>query len=291
MLVEVLDRLGLFHLHHDPGAAGGDALGLGDVLGALHEGQADVFDAERQDEVEVGAVLGGQGRDRQGDVGDVDALAVGQRAADDDFGLEVVGAGAGDAQAELAVVEQQGGADLGGGDDFLVRQVDAADVARGGVEVEPEGLAGLQLHAAGLELADAQLGALDVGEDADGAADAAFDLADHADARGVVFVGAVGEVEAEDVGAGAVEAFDDLDGGGGGAERRDHLGAAAAAQGGAGAMRAYPSGFGAGGSVRSGRRMRVSTPRMRATSPTRSSGTRAIARRRRWRCRARWRCG
>ena len=61
--------------------------------------------------------------------------------------------GAGDAQAQLAVVQQQRRADLRRGDDFLVRQVHAADVARGGVEVEPEGLAGLQLHAPGLELA------------------------------------------------------------------------------------------------------------------------------------------
>jgi hypothetical protein len=106
-------------------------------------------------------------------------------------------------EAELAVVEQEVGADAGGGDDLGVGELDAADVAGHGVEVEAEGLAGLELDAAGLEAADAELGALDVGEDADGAVILVLELAaDHAEALGVVLVGAVAEVEAEDVGAG-----------------------------------------------------------------------------------------
>ena len=63
--VESLDRLRLFHLGHEPGAAGGDAARLGHVLRALHEGKADLLDAVLQREGEVRAVLLGQRRDRQ----------------------------------------------------------------------------------------------------------------------------------------------------------------------------------------------------------------------------------
>ena len=57
-----------------------------------------------------------------------------------------------------------------------------------------------------------------------------FQRADDADALRVVGVGAVAEVEAEHVGAGAVQALDHLRRGGGGAERGDDLGPPPAAE-------------------------------------------------------------
>ena len=57
-----------------------------------------------------------------------------------------------------------------------------------------------------------------------------FQRADDADALGVVGVGAVAEVEAEHVGAGAVQPLDHLRRGGGGAERGDDLGPPPAAE-------------------------------------------------------------
>jgi hypothetical protein len=95
--VEALQGLGFFQLAHDRGATGGDGAGLGDILGALDEGQADPVDTLGEDEIKVPPVLGRQRGDGQDDIRHVDALAVRERAADDDFGLQMVGANAGDA--------------------------------------------------------------------------------------------------------------------------------------------------------------------------------------------------
>ena len=137
---------------------------------------------------------------------------------------------AGDAQAQFAVVQQQGGADAGGGHDLRVGQLHALRVAGHGGQVEPEALPGLQRDAAGLEAADAQLGPLHVGEDADRAADLLLQRADGGDEGGVVLVGAVAEVQAEDVGAAPEQAAQHLGRGAGRAERGHDLGAPAAAQ-------------------------------------------------------------
>ena len=92
-------------------------------------------------------------------------------------------------------------------------------LARRLVEVQAEGLARLQHRLAAFHLADAQLGPLHVGENADGALDLRLDLADGFIARAVVVVTAVAEVEAEDVGAGAEQLADLFLGRAGGAER------------------------------------------------------------------------
>ena len=70
------------------------------------------------------------------------------------------------------------------------------------VQVEPERLAGLQMHPPAAERADAQLGALHVGQDADRPVEFFLQLADHGEAGGVVLVRAVREVQPEHVGAG-----------------------------------------------------------------------------------------
>ncbi len=95
---------------------------------------------------------------------------------------------AGHAQAQLAVIQQQRGADGGGGDDLGVRQVDAPAVAGRRVQVEPEGLAGLQMHPPAGEAADAQFRPLHIGQDADRAVEPLLQLADHGDAGGVILM-------------------------------------------------------------------------------------------------------
>ena len=79
-----------------------------------------------------------------------------------------------------------------------------------------------------LELAGADLGALEVGEDADWLVLLLRDGADHADELCFLLVGAVGEVEPGDVQAGADELAEDLRGAGCGAESCDDLGATGA---------------------------------------------------------------
>ena len=73
---QVVQRLRLLQLGHDPGAAVCDGAGLGHVLRALHEGQAYVIHAALQGEAQILVVLLGQRRDRQHHVWHVHALAV-----------------------------------------------------------------------------------------------------------------------------------------------------------------------------------------------------------------------
>ena len=133
-------------------------------------------------------------------------------------------------QAQLAVVQQQRAADRGRLDDLRMRQVDARGTAWRRVQIELESLAGLQLHAPAGEIADAQLRALHVGENADRPVEAVLELADHGEARGVILMRAVAEVEPEHVGAGLEQPRQHLRRGARGAEGGDDLRASAAAQ-------------------------------------------------------------
>ncbi len=128
-LLEMIERRRLLDLGHHRGAAARELARLGDVLGALHEGQRDPGDAERQGELDVGAVLLGHGAERQHGVGQADALAAAEHAARHHLGIDADVACLDDAQLELAVVEQQRVAGLHGLEDFGMRQVHAAQAA------------------------------------------------------------------------------------------------------------------------------------------------------------------
>ena len=83
-IAEPRHRLRLLDLGHHRGAAAGDFLGLGDVLGALNERQRDPVDAGIERGFEIGDVLGRQRRERNDGVGQADAFAVRNSAADFD---------------------------------------------------------------------------------------------------------------------------------------------------------------------------------------------------------------
>ena len=152
--------------------------------------------------------FGGQRAEADHGVGDADALAVGETGADLDRGHGARRRALDDAQAHLAVVEEQAVAGLERREDLRVGQLDALGVARRRVGIEDEGLAGRQRDRAVGEGADAELRALQVDEDADRPLGIGLDLADcrHQAAEHVV-VG-VAHVDAEDVGAGPEEAAD-----------------------------------------------------------------------------------
>ena len=86
----MIDGGRLLELGHHRGAAGHQLLQLGDVVGMLHEGERHPVNAERQAVVEILAVLGRHRRQRHDKVGQVDALAVADRAGDLDFGVDGV---------------------------------------------------------------------------------------------------------------------------------------------------------------------------------------------------------
>src|SRR3546814_9774703 len=102
-----------------------------------------------------------------------------------------------------------------------MRQRRALVVARRLIEIEAKALACRQHRFAVLQLADAQLGPLHVGEDADRPLQLVLDRADGLIALSMVVVRAVAEVEAEHIGAGAKELADHLLAGAGGAERSE----------------------------------------------------------------------
>ena len=80
------------------------------------------------------------------------------------------------------------------------------------------------------EIAEPQLWALQIGEDADRPPGIAFDLADLGESGAVLLVGAVAEIEAEDIDPGVEQRAQALAAGARRPDRRDDLGAAQPAQ-------------------------------------------------------------
>ncbi|MNZ95009.1 hypothetical protein D3C78_1141340 [compost metagenome] len=111
-------------------------------------------------------------------------------------------------EAQAAVVEQQAHARLQRRDDLRVGQVDPPRIARCGIEVEPQGLAALEIDLACGEAADPQLRPLQVHQHADRLAQLALHLTHPLVAQGMVGMLAVAEVEAEQVDAGLYQPAD-----------------------------------------------------------------------------------
>ena len=108
------------------------------VGGALREGDGDEIDADLGGRLDVVHVLAGQRRRGQAAALAVDALVVRQLAADDDAGVNLLAAHAGDFELQAAVVEEQDVAidDVLG--QVLVIEADAFLVAERALGVEDE---------------------------------------------------------------------------------------------------------------------------------------------------------
>ena len=174
-------------------------------LGRPHERQGDHVDTEPQREPQVVDVLVGQCRDAHRDVRQRDALVVGDRATLDHQALDVVAVDAGDLDGDLAVVDEQPVAGLhllrqlgvGAGDPVLRTE----DLVAG----DDHGVAGAPLDLRVGEPAEADLRALQVGEDADGPSGGLGGLPHQAVRALVVGVAAVAEVQPGDVHTGVDE--------------------------------------------------------------------------------------
>ena len=224
----MFDRLRFLEFGHHGGAAGHQLLELGNVVGVLHEGQRHPVDAERQAEREVLVILRCHGRHRKDEVGQVDTLAVADGAGDLDLGVDGPGGVTHDAQAHLAVVDQQQSTRLRGLEDFRMKQRDALGRAGGRVHVEAELLALLQLHRSLGEGAEAQLGALEVHQDGDRVLVFFFQCTELRDPLAMILMLAVAEVQAKDVGARLEQGAQTLGGCRGRAQRCHDLGEAVA---------------------------------------------------------------
>src|SRR5690606_21813788 len=152
-----------------------------------------------------------------------ESLVVGDGTADDDAGVDV-GAGALDAfEDDAAVVDEDAvaGADVAG--ESLVGRGDPVAVAGDVVDGDGELVTGVEGDGSFSEGAEADLGALEVGEDADAASAGLGCGADVGVVGAVVVVGTVAEVQSRYVQSGVDELAEDLRARRGRSEGRDDL--------------------------------------------------------------------
>ena len=207
-LVKVLDAQGALDLREDRHVlAAVLAAQLADVLDGLavaDEGGRDVVDVLGEAEQDVLTVALGDGGQGDVDVGDVDALALADKAVVEDDAVHVLAVDGLDLEANQAVVDQDDGALLSLRRELLVVEGDVGGVAEpvlaGGLGGDGDLVAGVDLDlGVALEQAGADLGALGVEQDADGLADLGGAAAHTLDAALMLLIGAMGEVEAGDV--------------------------------------------------------------------------------------------
>src|SRR5262245_58849210 len=94
------------------------------------------------------------------------------------------------------------------------------------LQIETKGLAALDLRFAAAQLADADLGTLQIHQDADRPARLFLDLADQGMARAVILVGAMAQIEPENIDTGMEQGEELLAGRAGGPQGGDNLGQA-----------------------------------------------------------------
>ena len=226
-LVQPLDRRGLLQLGDDAGAVADPFAGLDDVLGPLHEGQRDPVGAQRQRRVQVAQVLGVSAEIGSTTPGTLTPLRSDSRPPTSTRVSALVASQASTRRrrrpsSSSSSAPGASAAKISGG-------ADALGVAGARVQVQAEALAGLQLHRPLREGAHAQLGALQVGHHADGAAGLGLDLAQDGHADRVILGAAVAEVQPEHVHAGMEQAAEGIAVAAGRTQRGDDLGAAVAA--------------------------------------------------------------
>ena len=195
---------------------------VGGVLGKAHR---QVLGLEGHGGLDVLHVLGGERRRGQAATGLVDALVVAQHAAQHHARMHLVAHHALHGQLQQTVVEQQRVAGAHVARQFLVVQAHGADVAGlGARRIQDEGLASHQHDLAFGELADADLGALQVGHDGDGLAHLGCDVPHQLRQRDVVFCLAVAEIQPHHVHASPHQLLQHLGRVGCGADGGDDLG-------------------------------------------------------------------
>ncbi len=227
--VEVLDGLRLLDLGDDGDAAAflvHDPVDFLDVPAAADEGEGDEVGSGAQSPAEVVDVLVGEGGDGDGGAGEVETLVIGDEAALDDAGVDAGAVDRGDEEGDAAVVDEDavaGGEVVG---EVRVGGAALVAVAFDGLGGDGEVVAAFEEYGAFAEAAEADLRALKVREDADGAVGLVGGLADVGVALLVFGVGAVAEVEAGHVHAGLGKGLDLVVRGGGGSQGADDSGSA-----------------------------------------------------------------
>jgi hypothetical protein len=112
-----------------------------------------------------------------------------------------------------------------------MRHADARGVAGRGAEIQTQAVAGLQPDLAVGELAQPELGSLQVGQDRERTTDEHLRLPHRGDGAGMVGMGAMAEVDPEDVGPGERQRPHLVDAAAGGTKGGDNAGSAGADHG------------------------------------------------------------
>jgi hypothetical protein len=175
---------------------------FGQILGTLHEAERDPVASMLHREAQIASILVGERGYGDHDVGDINALAVGQRAANLDNGVDAIGRHLLNPKHQLAIVQQQPRSRFERGVDFRMRQVHARRVAGRQVAVQREGRPGFQHRKAAFEGPDPQLWPLKIAQDRRWPAEFLFQRADRRDPLRMIFMRAVAHVDAESVGSG-----------------------------------------------------------------------------------------
>ena len=206
---------------------GDDVLDHADVGGGAHKRKRDHIDAVVESEFQIFAVFFCQGRDRERGAGKVDAFVLAQHAAIDDVAQDVFAADS----ATRSSIRPSLSRMRAPGDSSRARSGNVVEIR---VAV-PATFCGVMVTTVPvfrrtgswpLQRSGADLRALQILQDADGAGFAIGGAAQAGDVAGVVLVGAVGEVEARDVHAEAKQVAHGGFGVAGGADGADDFGAA-----------------------------------------------------------------
>ena len=228
--VEMLDGLRLFELGDDPGLAaiGRNAIAhQAHIFRGAHKRNGDRVHAILERKLEILRILFGQRRNAHRNAGQIDALVFAQHAAVDDLADHVGADHFVHAQLDQSVGKQNARALL---NVFRQRlESGAHQRCRSGNIARSDGqpLTGLQQHRLViLQLRGADLGALQIAEDAERLALFAAHFADHLDERQLFLVSAVGKIQAHHIDAGADQLAKNRLGVRSGSERGDNLCAA-----------------------------------------------------------------
>ena len=169
------------------------------VLRPLHKTQGNPVGTHLQRQIQVAPVLRRECRKGQHHARHVHALALGQLATHHHAGSGKVRAALFDHEPQAAVIEQQFGAGHQRGKNLGVGHAGPLNTAGGGVQVQAKSLTFNQHHRAFGKSAHAQLGALQVSQDANGAPGFDFQFTQHVEAGAVISRAAVAEVQPKDI--------------------------------------------------------------------------------------------
>ena len=219
-----------FQLGDDPGveAERGHAVAhQAHVFGRAYKGDGDGVNAVLERELEIFCIFFRERRRAHQDAGKIDALVLAEHAAVDDIAGHVLAVHFVDAQLDEPIGEQNARALLHVFSKGLEGGAHQRRRAQHLARRDDEPVAGFEQHGLMiLEQPGANLGPLQIAQDAQRLALFLAQLADLLDDSGLAFVAAVGEVEPDHVNAGADQVANHGLSVGGGPERGDNLGAA-----------------------------------------------------------------